>query len=510
MISKKKLVILPLVATLGVSSLTACSSNNNKSNVATPAASETSIATPSNATKDPYEVTVAFPVFGTVPKDTELVQAEISKITQAKINATVKLMPISIGQWNQQMNLMVSSGEKLDLALTFGADGSYAKQASADQYKPIDELLTKYGEGIKQATGEDFLKSAKFNGKLYGVPTLHGYGVSSAIFMRKDLVDKYNIDVASIHSLDDLEPIFKTIHDNEPSITPLVAAGSLLDAYYTHDTLMDRLGVLPGYDNGLKVEDYYESQEYATVTDQLHRWFQSGYINKDAATTQQRAEDVIKSNKGFSYLSVSGPDSLANASRSAGTEMVSAELVEGHYTTSANVLTALWTIPQTSKNPDRTMMFLNMMYSDKDIVNLLIWGIEGKHYVKLSDNVIDYPTGVDAQTVGYSGTDWLMGNPFLSYTFKTQDPELWNKMKAFNDATKKSKALGFIFNSDPVRNEITALKNVLEQYRRGLETGTLNPADKLPEFISKLKSAGIDKVVAEKQKQLDAWSAANK
>ena len=41
-----------------------------------------------------------------------------------------------------------------------------------------------------------------------------------------------------------------------------------------------------------------------------------------------------------------------------------------------------------------------------------------------------------------------------------------------------------------------------------IDFGTIDPAKKLPEFIEKLKAAGIEKVIAEKQKQLDAWAAA--
>jgi putative aldouronate transport system substrate-binding protein len=37
----------------------------------------------------------------------------------------------------------------------------------------------------------------------------------------------------------------------------------------------------------------------------------------------------------------------------------------------------------------------------------------------------------------------------------------------------------------------------------------VNPDKVLPEFISKLKAAGIDKVIAEKQRQLNLWAEEN-
>lgn len=494
--------------------LAACSSNSNNNNKGTNAPANASgneqsgqegIST-DEATKDPYEIILAMPIFGAVPKDIEAVQDEISKISKAKINATVKILPISIGAWSQQMNLMMSSGEKLDLAFTFGQ--GYSTQKANGQIIAISDLIEKYGQGIKQAVGTDYLNSAQIDGKLYGIPTLHNYGAKSGIVMRKDLVEKYNIDVASIKTIDDLDAVFKTIHDNEPNIAPLASAlGGAVEQYLDYDMLGDRIGTLPDFDNNLQVVDYFETQEYADLVNKMRSWFKAGYINKDAATSQLSEPDIIKANKAFSYIARLSPGSLELGERQAGVELVSAELQDQAFSTTSDVLVSLWTIAQNSKNPERTMMFLNLMYTDKDIANLLLWGIEGKHYVKVSDNVIDYPTGVNSQNVGYSTQAWLMGNPFLTYTMKTDDPDVWNKVQEFNKEVIPSKALGFTFNTEPVKNEITAINNVLQQYRKILETGTIDPENKLSEFISKLKAAGMDKVISEKQKQLEAWAA---
>jgi putative aldouronate transport system substrate-binding protein len=52
---------------------------------------------------------------------------------------------------------------------------------------------------------------------------------------------------------------------------------------------------------------------------------------------------------------------------------------------------------------------------------------------------------------------------------------------------------------------MTALNNVYNQYIPGLVCGSIDPSTAIPELNKALKAAGIDKVVAEKQKQLDAW-----
>ena len=70
----------------------------------------------------------------------------------------------------------------------------------------------------------------------------------------------------------------------------------------------------------------------------------------------------------------------------------------------------------------------------------------------------------------------------------------------------KSKALGFSFDTTNVVNEITACQNVTSKYRASLECGEVDPAEVLPQFISDLKAAGIERIIQEKQTQLDAWA----
>ena len=155
------------------------------------------------------------------------------------------------------------------------------------------------------------------------------------------------------------------------------------------------------------------------------------------------------------------------------------------------------------------MKFLDLMYEDAELVNLLDWGIEGKHYVKVSDNVIKYPEGVTMLTNGYNlNMSWLFGNQFLSYVFEGEDPDIWQKMKEFNVQAIKSKAMGFTMNPESVKTEIAAVSNVIAQYYLVLETGSADPDKVLPQFIEKLKTAGIDKVIADKQRQLDEWAKA--
>jgi putative aldouronate transport system substrate-binding protein len=484
--------------------LSACGKGNNNAN------KESSTGNPSEEQVE--EITVAFPLLTTSPHDLQLVEDEINRISEEKIKTRVKFLPINAGEWAQRMNLIFSGGEDLDL--TYVAGAMYSNMVAKGQLLPMDDLIAQYGDGISTALGDRYVDSAKINGKIYSVPTVRDLAGSYGLTMRKDLVDKYNIDINAIQTLDDVENVLKLIKENEKGVVPLVPGApgqSFRDNYVFFDPLGDNMGVLPNYDNGLQVVNLYETKEYKDFVEKIRHWYLEGYILPDAATNKTTTFELIGSGKAFSYLALQKPGFAAQESKTSGTEMVSKELLAPVATTS-NVTGAMWGIPVSSKHQEKAMEFLNLMYTDKDIVNLFDWGIEGTHYEKVegaADHIIAYPEGKDAASVGYNMIGWIFGNQFLSYVMENDDPDIWKKTDEFNQAATPSKALGFVFDASAVKTEVASVSNVVTQYKLPLETGSADPGKLLPEFISKLKSAGIDKIIAEKQRQLNEWAKGN-
>ncbi|WP_261304970.1 ABC transporter substrate-binding protein [Paenibacillus andongensis] len=458
----------------------------------------------------PYEVSLVFR--GSSQKDLKEVEQAMSKITKEKMNATVKLVSIDSAAWDQQSTLMLASNEKVDLIYTRAQ--TYSSQISKGQLLSLDDLLKKAGPDILKAVDPQIMAATKVNGKTYGVPSVRDFASFASLVMRKDILDKYKIDATKIKSLDDLESAFKTIKEGEPNMTllgPLLPGTSIMEYYMlgSMDDLGNGLGVMPNLDE-LKVVNWYETSQYAEALKRVRKWYQAGYISKDAATSKESGYDLVKANKGFGLIVKGKPGIESQASELSGQPMVSVDLTPAISTT-RSVTGTMLSIAKNSENPERAMMLLNLLYSDKQLINLLAWGIEGKHYVKKSENSIDYPSGVTATNSGYNlRQGWMFGNQLLNYLWSTEDPEIWNKMAKFNKEAKKSKALGFTFNVDPVKTETAASTNVINQYKIGLETGTIDPEINLPKFIAALKAAGIDKIVAEKQTQLDEWAKSNK
>jgi len=463
-------------------------------------------ASESGAGEAPYEIKMAVINFGTDMSRIGEIEEKINEITRKEINATVSITPINSSAWQQQMNLTLASNEKLDLFVT-STYYQYNIQVAKNQLLPLDELILQHGQDAEKAVGKDILNATRVDGKIYGIPSLRDFASSYGLAMRKDLVDKYQIDLSKVNTWEDLGPVFQTILDNEKGMAPLtqISQASTIGFVMSSghfDLLGDSLGVLTLKDNDLKVVNLFEAPEYVKNLELINEWYEKGYIQKDIATSQQTGQNMTKAGKAFGYAAFIKPGFDVQATTQTGHPMVSVAVTEPISITD-NIANFMISIAKNSANPEKAMQFINLLYSNKDIVNLLDNGIEGKDFIINDDGTISaHPDSPNP----YVFNQWEVGNNYLSHLMKGTAPDIWDQMKQFNDSALASKARGFSFNPEPVKTEMAAAMNVINQYRVGLETGLLDPKKNLPDFNAKLKAAGLEKIIAEKQKQLDAWA----
>ncbi|MDQ6423600.1 ABC transporter substrate-binding protein [Paenibacillus sp. LHD-117] len=512
--STRKLIVLALVMIISsFMGLSACSkkqapedTGNNASASAAP--EETSAPEPTPEPLEPYTIKMFVPG-GAAPKDQALVNEEVSKYLKDKLNVTLDMEVIEWGSWQDKINLKMASGEEFDLVSTFYWD-NYLTKIQQGSIIPLNDLMDKYAKEAVSIMHPSLLNGGLVGGKTYGMPTNKEMASAAGLLFRKDLVDKYQFDLSKVKTLQDLEPIYEVIKKNESGIYPLFVnkdlnlLSKIADNLYFTDLGDGKGAVLDRTTEELKVIDKYQDPRTKEVMDLSHKWFKAGYINKDAATITD-FQGPLKAGQVFSYVDLLKPGKDAEVSASLGQEWVQVIMTKPIVMTT-DAQGVMLSISRTSKNPERVMQFLNLLYTDKTLINLIDFGIEGKHYVKVSDNIIDFPAGIDASTSGYNpGAAWLMGNQFNAYLWKNEDPNKYENFKVFNDTSEASKSLGFSFTTDAVKNEIGAYVNVLPEFEYGLNVGALDPNVYLPKLIDKLKTVGSDKILAEKQKQLDAW-----
>lgn len=497
----KRLSGAVLATALSASLLAACSNENSQ------AATE-------EQTSNPDEIVYSFVTFNKIPDNTQAIEEAINKITVPKINVKVKLKPLAISNYAQQVNLDIASGEKLDIFHTLGDLNQYI---SKNVTLPLDDLLEQYGQETMQILGADFLKSTQANGKTYAIPAYKGYAIAPNLVYREDIMKELGVSPSSITSIEDLDELFAKVKTKYPDIVPIAPANqgvsgvvaTLDNIDYLTDDLFKPTAVLVG--DSTKVVNFYETDQFKEKIKIARDWYNKGYIQKDAATSNVLATELMSSDRGFSYIaSYAGLESGAQISAMTGKPIGMARLAQPYLsTTSVNAVS--WAISANSKHPEAAMKFLNLTYSDKEVVNLIVYGIEGESYRKIDADHVNFPEGKDANTVPYTAqlSSGIVGNMFNQFALEGQSMEDMKLMDSENKSSAKSKAFGFTFDSSSLKAEYSSVLNVINQYLPGLNTGSLDPDTELPNFIKALKDAGMDRIVAEKQKQLDAWLAQN-
>ena len=474
------------------------------------------------------EINMVYMPMGSSPQGLQAVEDAINEITEAEINTHVNIEIIESGSYEQQIGLKMSSGEKLDLMLTlpYGST-SYNNMASQKQFKDISGLLDQYGKDILALLG-NLMDATTVDDKIYAVPTYRTLVTSEYIVMRTDVLEdlglldaaknmtsftEYEEILAAVKASDKWSYLAGIANSDADGLCLPLAGGYLgvdkfADAYY-YDQLGDLNKIIAidpaGTDDTIKMN--FATEDYKAMIDKMRDWYEKGYVYKDAATTDDQAEILVKNNVAFSYF-VEGEIGIETAKSAAcGTDMTCVKIVTLPISTSS-CTKFVWAVPTTADEPEAAVKFMNMMYTDARIENLLSWGVENVNY-QVKDGIATYIDGEDANSCTYHMADFMFGNQFLALPWEGQSVDFRDIAKAEMDGAKESRYLGFSCDTSNIQNELTAISNVISEYGPSLESG-IAPAGDYDKFIEKLNGSGADTIVAEYQKQLNEWLAKQK
>ncbi|WEK55253.1 MAG: ABC transporter substrate-binding protein [Candidatus Cohnella colombiensis] len=502
MVRSKKSMMLVVSLILALTMvLSACGSKDNNSSTSPSASSGTGSDPSAGKTEKPVEL--IWYTIGTPQRDVDKVMEEVSKYTAEKIGVTVKMTQLDWGDYDQKMKVMTASGTKMDIMFTSSWAFDYVQNARKGAFLAIDDLLEQHGKEIKAALNPAFLEGSKVDGHNYGIPANKELPALEVWRFNKQLLEKYDLDYTKVTtSLDSLEPLFKVIKENEPDVVPF-AMNKDYSPVLPYDYLIDKLPMVVKLGStDYKVENLLETPELKEALNTMHRFYKAGYVSAEAATTPS-TDDLMKSGKWFADRAATVPfaDNLWSASY--GYPVVSTQASES-VVYNWSVMGSLQAISANSEHPEKAMEFLNLLNTDPYLRNLVDSGIEGVHYEKLDNN---YMKNLD-ESKNYDMPTFSLGNVLLTYLNEGDPANKWEEYATFNNASTQAPTLGFNFDTSSVTAELAAVQNVKSEFWSALMTGTVNPDEYLQKAIEKFKAAGLDKIIAEAQRQLDEWRAA--
>ncbi len=466
---------------------------------------------------EPTHLVMNFMTFIGAPNDTQIVQDAINEITRERYNIEVELQISDISSYRQALTLALSSGEQLDLVQTITAGYNTLAQQGFLMDLEKDGLIDNYGTGIAPAIGQSYVDACRIDGVLYGVPNgrdmAQGRGCAAIGTQYLEGIG-YEVDesqeIIQI-TVEELNEIYVKLHETYPELEVYRPTTNSMLQFSNVDALGGTVfGVLLNNGQELKVENLFTSDYFKDYAARMYDYNQMGYISQDAATDTTAVTELVKSGVLMSYTTGGKPGIKQQETNLCGMPMTIFQTMDD-YVASAAPTQFPWVIPINTVDAEASMTLLNAFYTDEDLANLLSWGIEGTHYKVLDSGLITYADGVDAGNSGWShNVGWELPNQFITYVWDGNSPTLWEDIKTFNTEATKSAAMGFSFDTTNVATEITSVTNVYSEYQMGIEYGFLDPATAIDEMNDKMMTAGLDKIIAEKQSQLDAWAAANK
>lgn len=443
---------------------------------------------------------------GVLSRDHDLVYEQINAYIEPIIGARVKNIPFVGSEYTEKMRLVLASKENFDICFT-SSGANYEMNASNGAYLDVEEILNTYGKETKEQLPAYALDAARVNGVLYALPFYKDYSTENVFYYRKDLAEKYNLPMDSVKKLDDLEPILKTIKENEPSVYTMLFIPSL-SPYKMLPFEEVAGGIIGAFDlhgDPTKIINPFETDVVMEHLKTMHRFYQQGFFRPEIATLTTNS-DV----EGSEFMNVQQelPYLVDQRNQTLTYEMGVLHLQEKPLLTTGGVRGSMIAFSNLSKNPEKAMEFVNLLNTDKHLRNLVAYGIEGQHYIAVGEDQYRLPEGVKTkEDTGYSTYVFTNGNKYLTRMIEGTPADIYDKYIEFDETSEKSPALGFAFDPSKMKSEYTAVSNAYNEFMPALLTGTADPEEVLPKALAKLKDAGLDKLLAEMQKQYDEWRA---
>lgn len=465
------------------------------------------------------KVTLKMVNYGNEPKDMRAVLAEMNKIIEKDLNATLELQFLGTADVSNKYNLLLASGEEIDLiyAAPWLQSSAFAKKGA---FQSLNNLLPEYAPFMWKNQTKEAWEDATIDGEIYFMPNEHDEFNTTGIMYREDLRKKHNLPV--INSFETIEAYLEGIKKNEPGMMPAIPSHGAMGSVVGTDLRVKSLRTVPGapflYINvdTLKVIPPDEvDQILLPAYERTKRWNDAGWIPKDTATNGDDPQKSVESGKAAAQID-SNPGKTESSVNNIKTTHPDWEFAFLPYsaiygwTFSSSRVGNSYAVPKASKNAERAIMLIDKLHSDETLYNLFSYGIEGKHYNLTANGQIDL-TGIDSVAVGYSpeaSNQWAIRTNAFKKTIAGGWAGYDQLVKEEKKRARRDPGTGFALDSESIKNELAALTQVYNTSLAGLQSGSVgNPAEVVKQRREKMMTAGLDKVVKEITRQWDAYIA---
>lgn len=484
---------------------------------------------------DVVEVNFYVPA-GTI-NDQDRVMEKVNEVTEKEIGVHLNLN--STASDYQAIQLMIDTGDDWDMAFTSNWLGDYFGNAQDGAYADLTELLPKLAPETYSTIPESLWEGMKVNGKIYGIVNYQLFGSSKQVGLRfrKDIAEEVGFDWKSLKGMDIFDALNKIETEylapamaahpdmigweaqNGSNLFAQAQAAQFFNCEYVGDSVEGSVGWI-NFDDPTTVFNQYATDDFMEYCKIMRRWYEAGYIQPDAATITDSSADR-QAARFLCEVALGWPDDVdfpVDKGMSMVTDITQAPAVEVSLTDlimpAGAGPTAAVAINAESENIEKCVELMELLNTDDDLYKLLCYGEEGVDYDWDADGNVTYTDG--GYFINYN--DYMIGQSYdadgdFSRTPQPknergkQSEEMYKIVYEGDQEAEASPLSGFVFDPSNVQTEIANVTSVVKEMQKSLVTGSVDPETMVPQFLERLQSAGVDKIIAEKQAQLDAWNA---
>lgn len=461
-------------------------------------------------------------LLGNPPRDIDLVMEKLNILTRRDLNTTLEVRYLSWGDWKNKYPLLFTTGEQFDLIYT--ADWAlYHDMAEKGAFMALDDLLPKFapktwanmpGEAWNQVTYQDNIYMVPYNFK-----AIHS---CAGFIYREDLRKKYG--VPEITNLSTFMAYLQALKENNSDIIPLNASygaaenwlpGQLMSCIEDKDLISTGVRGVPFLKINNNKELYipaFNEELFKEKRDIMREFYLKGYWSKNVMSNKQKSIDsFVNGTSGACFSRPVDVNSYYSQIKSKHPDWELGVWFPHELKTKVFLRSFLgngMAINRNAKHPKRALMLLDKLHNDPEYAYLTRYGIKGKHYELNEKGQYVLPEGLSMADSGFT-PDSMSPWGWREHKYTLISGDSWPE---YNQIEKELFAkgiqlpdVGFKPSLENISAEVSALKQVSEQYAAPMNFG-LYPVDEgYSRLIKEMKNAGIDKVYEEIKRQWEEF-----
>ena len=444
------------------------------------------------------------------------------------VNAELEIYYIPWNNYQTNYNLKLAEKDgSIDLIGTATDWLDAWKNASLGNFMPLsDEMIKTYAPKTWAQVSEEHWNSCRLNGDIYFFPednftqwTNHGF------MYRTDWAKEAGLN--GVHSWEDMTK-YLTYVKNVKKLMPWDSDGSS-SSFHPEGYIQSKsdyiiadgvtsTSMFGAHKSNLKkiYSPFYEGNELVEYAKLMKSWDENGFWPKNVLTegnnnrnnreefkqglvgveqhhTQTWYTQIVKEVK----TNIPGADTDFFWFGEESGNIVAQTITHGAMAISA-----------ASKHPERALMVYDLIRNDPECYTLMNFGIRDEQFRINDQGLREKVKGSHGITTNY----WWGRNDSLELRDTSTDWEVFDKINAVYNKYKFDYPYGqIVWDLSNISTELDAVNDVYGEYMGNICYGNnSDPVKYVAEFRQSLKQAGIERIIAELQRQLDTFYAKNK